>query len=413
MHARPEAIERPALNGVGGFLFGSGLALSTATQLRLPVVPIGIGESLLLVAMLYSLLTSALMHRFRVSPDGRLVAQIWGVLVLGFLAGWLIGLLSGRWSLASGVRNAAAYAFSLVVIFSFLTMPSVRARIRSTMYVMMVVTACGLALLFALSLATGGMGLSSLEPWVGFRFVGWAENPNQIAIAIGAVPFIAHHFRDTAATPMRRLAATLVLVLGLVIGTATLSDALLVGWLAAASGVVLIQILGDRKSVLFSHTVLLKLALLTLLLLFAGAVFFAAIQSSVVSMMSAEGGQAQVRLALWGHGIEVFLDSPLVGFGPGAYSWIRNPNAIMEAHNTFIDLAASAGITGLLPLLLLIGVATRRAFVARDAGLFGCIVYVIMFSSFHFVLRRPLFWFLIFFVLLTAGEPSSNRLAGP
>jgi O-antigen ligase len=208
---------------------------------------------------------------------------------------------------------------------------------------------------------------------------------------------------------MQRMNATLLMGLAIAVGLATVSDALIVGWLAAGSAIVLIWILGTGTGALFSHRVLLKLFLLGLLLLALGVAFFATIQSGFLSMMSAEQGQAQVRIALWQHGIQVFLDSPIVGYGPGSYSWIRYPHARTEAHNTFIDLAASGGLVALVPFLLLMGAAIRRAFRAREAGLFGCIVYLVVFSSFHFMARHPLFWFLIFFVFLTPGQDGQKK----
>lgn len=397
------------ISRVSGVLLGSGLALTTATQLRLAGIPFGVGESLLLGVVAWSFLNMALYGRSRLSGGAFAMLQTWICLICSLAAGWLVGLLAGRWNVLSGPRDAVAYLFSFLVIMSFITLPNLEKRIFLAIKAMIVVASVGLGFLLAISVISSQTSFSVITPWTGIRFVGWAMNPNQIAFLIGSIPFIAYFFLQQANRRSERLAATMILAISVVIGVATLSDALLVGWLVSISGMVLIWVLGTERPALFSFKVLIKISLLSLLIIGVAIIFLSIIQSSVSNMMVEEQGQAHTRFVLWRNGISSFLDSPLVGFGPGSYSWATDPRDLTEAHNTFIDLAASAGILGLAPVLVLIGVAMYRSFRVRDAGLFGCMLYVCVFCSFHFLLRHPIFWFLILFVLLMSRRGKENN----
>ncbi len=78
------------------------------------------------------------------------------------------------------------------------------------------------------------------------------------------------------------------------------------------------------------------------------------------------------RMAHWQAGWEMFLDHPFRGVGPGNYPAVYDQyslpgwrEALGHAHNFYLNMAAEAGVPGLVALLLLMGAAFR----AIGAGL--------------------------------------------
>jgi O-antigen ligase len=128
-----------------------------------------------------------------------------------------------------------------------------------------------------------------------------------------------------------------------------------------------------------------------------------------------EDGTSQARLVLWGYGVDVVQDHPLLGIGYENwvdYCWYFNPHRLEKGvsclvpHNTYVSAAAETGLLGLLFYLLLIitifRVNMRTRANARtskndfiyymahglDAGLVGYMVS----SIFVTVLFYPIFW---------------------
>ena len=72
------------------------------------------------------------------------------------------------------------------------------------------------------------------------------------------------------------------------------------------------------------------------------------------------------RMAHWQAGWEMFRDYPFLGVGPGNYPAVYEDyyippwkEALGHAHNYYLNMAAEAGVPGLLALLLMLGLAFR------------------------------------------------------
>ena len=130
-----------------------------------------------------------------------------------------------------------------------------------------------------------------------------------------------------------------------------------------------------------------------------------------ITDISDEGNQRlYIRYALWKNGWEAIKVSPIFGLGTGAFSGVDDPFRGMEAHNTFIDFGTNTGLLGLMIYLLLILWTAWLAWRRNEYVLFAGIITITLYSTFHFVLRHPLYWFyLILVISICTNEESSPR----
>lgn len=73
------------------------------------------------------------------------------------------------------------------------------------------------------------------------------------------------------------------------------------------------------------------------------------------------------RFRIWSWVIrEVWLEHPFLGVGPQGHMMLTSDRTgISSAHNGLIGVLADTGIVGALPLLIILGICTRRAFLQR------------------------------------------------
>ena len=76
----------------------------------------------------------------------------------------------------------------------------------------------------------------------------------------------------------------------------------------------------------------------------------------------------------------------------------------MEAHSTYVDLAGSTGLIGLCALLCLVIATLMRCVLANKVYLALAVLSLATFSSFHYVLRQPVFWFYLVTILASVSK---------
>lgn len=130
---------------------------------------------------------------------------------------------------------------------------------------------------------------------------------------------------------------------------------------------------------------------------------------------SGEDETSRARLALWGYGMEVIKDNPVLGVGYEnwmLYCGYINPHGVqagikcLDPHNTYIEAAAETGLSGfILYVVLILFIFARNARTRRyvagsnnkfilymahglDAGLIGYLIS----STFVTVLFYPMIW---------------------
>jgi len=101
--------------------------------------------------------------------------------------------------------------------------------------------------------------------------------------------------------------------------------------------------------------------------------------------------KAGVRKTLWIHAFEVWKLSPIVGHGPGAFSYLDSPEDRQEAHNLLLDMLTQTGVVGVILFAALYLWLMVGAFKARDPYSITLLVILMVFSGAHFMLRQPMF----------------------
>lgn len=377
----------------GTWLLSLGLVLSTATQLRRPEIPIGPGEVLLSIWIALGLVRLPARKRLAVGSVQRIFGYFWFVSFVLLGLGWLVSLNIGVWK-PHHVRDLFVYAFVAVLVVGVLLQEQLGTKIRkgSVMVVVVSVVAAGTLLV----IANGTYELGPLQLWYGPRFRGWAENPNQMAMLLLLTPFFLIGQCPMAQRALR-LAFGFLLVVSLGTGYCTRSDALLVAW-AVAFGVLMLLSWFERlrstrrtASVVFTRWVVFPTVAALLAICF-GSEMLGKIWRSLEGMYF-EGLQGSARLSLWINGIAAICASPIVGLGPGSHSGGIGAFQGYESHNTIIDWGTNTGVAGILLLVGLFCWLGYRMLKTRNAVGFAAVLSLVVFSSFHYVLRHPIIWY--------------------
>ena len=125
-------------------LLGTGLALTSATQLRIPHVPIGVGEGLLIIWLTTSVVSIITTRKVISTPLVALVTSFWLLLFFALSLGWLGGIITTRWDSQHGLHNAFAYLFSAVITTLFIIRNQSSERILDVLKILALVSVLGL-----------------------------------------------------------------------------------------------------------------------------------------------------------------------------------------------------------------------------------------------------------------------------
>lgn len=382
-----------------------GVVFAGATQLRSAALPIGPGEALL-ASWIFLVLLLLLTGRLRTSPVSRLLFMYWlaSAALLGF--GTMMAIAMDRVDTSSGggpMHDAVAYA----LLAAFSCSLSLRWQDDSQEYYLTIIR----VVFFTFATCTTimlclGMVVPSIGPvrfwYAGVRFAAWAENPNQLALFALVMPFLGWYLGQRA-RGWRRLAYGLAIVGVVAVGLATKSDGLRVSWLASVGLVCLIawyhRPLSRQGPLLPYISYIIIPALLVVSLVAFGPELLVMFERAATDLY-ADAGQGEIRFTVWLNGLRALAESPLVGWGPGAFSGLHEPFEGFEAHNTLIDWAASTGALGLALHAALWVWCASRALRMGVLPLFGGLVSLMIDSMFGYNLRHPVYWLLLTMVLL-------------
>jgi O-antigen ligase len=376
--------------------------LTSATQLRLAAVPVGPGEVLLAIWLLFVAILLLRGQRIVLGAVFRGLFVYWLVAVLLLSLGTLVAMDQHKSDWSNWMHHGVALTLqALFTCFLAVRLPDRDGDDYYLIAARIAFFACFVSSTALLVAALVAPSLGPIQPWYGYRFRGWAENPNQLALMVLGMPFLGWHLlRET-----QRLGAKVMYglaILGCVwVGLATWSDGLHVAWLGALAviGFVLWCRAFRRSSgPLMYLTHLIVPALILVLGIGLGEQLLARFEAIGQGVYS-EGGQGDTRMAAWENGLRAIGHSPLVGFGPGSYSGLAAPFQGFEAHNTYIDWGMSTGALGVALLVGLLVWSAWRAWRARAFALLAGFGAVFLFSVFAYTLRQPMYWLLVVLTL--------------
>ena len=403
------AVARPAVILEG--LLVAGLLLTSAIKLRLPALPLGPGELLLII---WLALASCRCWSRRNWPggEGQVVpfALFWLTALsatgLGAFVAQIVGIGGEEPAGRDFVALTLDAAFSLVLAGELRRSDPRRLAVRYARWAMLFFG--GLLLVAVVRRRLGPFDL-----WYELvRFTALATNPNQIALFLAPAPFFLLEDRADRPLGSRRPPVLLAVSVIVLVGVATGSDALALSWIAgggAVAGWLWLRAMlhvHERPTTPFLGGLLPPLIFVVSLVLWGELLYDKAEQA--LSSTINEGGQASDRFSLWINGVRAFSYSPVVGWGPGAHSGVNAPFSGMECHNTFVDWLTVSGTLGELALVGLLLWVLAKAVRARTVALSTGVVVLMSFSSFHYVLRQPVFWF---YLVVASSWAASDRPA--
>jgi hypothetical protein len=400
-----------------------GLLFTTATQFRLPGMPVGPGELALLVwiaGMAFRTLGSG--EPFLTRAVSALLA-FWGAFALALSLG-MITAMASREVFEPDLVLHDAMAYGLIAVVSCLcaTTPS---RLRRVSWLLVTGSAVSLSLQYI-----NGMGLvriPGIDPWYWERFRGWSDNPNQLSFLCLMMVLVAWHLADTAATLTARLVAVLLMIPALMAGRMSQSDTFMLAlagalpvWIAAK---LIVWAQNDRPGLSLRGSIaqLLVVSVPILLLCVAPLVLPSAeaAKGFVIGFAKNSGAQAadeaNLRMTLWRQAIERGIESGMLGLGPGPHLEIppaivagrvgegtqptnldhpsQNGTANYEAHNTVLDVFTQGGLLAVTSVVWLLLRAAKCVYRAQSAGLVALVAGAAICMMTGNIVRQPILWF--------------------
>jgi len=394
---------------------------SVATALRFGSLPLGIGEFAVILVFMW-----ALFYRQSLRQLTHPIMLFW----MGFIAiagvAALVSPIVGTASIHTGIAYVYAASFSLMALACI-----ERATKEELISFLRAMGIIPIVLLFVpfMFFLTDSYEIAEffgINSYYSARLSAWSSNPNQLALLLLPIPiwFLAI-CRDSNWQGSRWFRNFMLVWLIFFMGFSVRSDALLLAWIVGLPLLAFIASRWQKKT----NWKLYGTMLLALVLAFGSFKFMidgpgreklvqaeTALINAVNAMLTPEGqvppkrikhssssrsdsllgvgldeNKGGVRKTLWIHATEAWLQSPFIGHGPGAFSYLEDPEKKEEAHNLAFDMLTQVGIAGVLLFAALYLWLLIKAYQARDPYSFAVLVALMLFSGAHFMLRQPVF----------------------
>jgi len=417
---------------IGSALLALGLVLTTASQLRLPGVPLGLGEVCLGLwlglALLHVLTGDSISN-----PRALLrLGTFWICFALGLSVGTCQALLLQKLDADTMLHDTFAYlVVAAVSCFIAATMKADGALRRSQWFL---IAFWNIALVVQIAMGWRLIRLSSVDPWFWERFRGWSENPNQLALYCALLTGLSLHLA-LSAKGFVRLAASFSCLPSLIVGRLTKSDTFLGAMVLCTAVFLVLRVWSwltlpeHRYSLRFVVAMLVVIAIVPLSLSLTPYVVATAddVESLAASMTKDHGGEgtmrtASLRLYLWQNALTLGLESGSLGLGPGPHLWRpkiaddddRPLTRPFEAHNTALDVFTQGGLLGVMAVYGLFAGIFLLVLRAKLDALAVLMVALVFFSMTHFIPRHPIVWFALALSLILGLErvPSPSARIG-
>ena len=412
-----------------------GLLLSTASQLRPDGAPVGPGEICLAVWVLLMLFREMARLGPALTPPLARLLIFW----LTFAVAQCVGTMT---AFAIGDRHDSALfmhdvlAYPLLAAVSCLSVAG--SRLHRVAWLLATLGAAWLALQVALG--WGFVDLGDYDTWEWERFRGLSDNANQLALFCAVIGLLSLHLADAASQLGERIAAVTCMIVAIVVGRLTMSDAFLLVLVAAGPIFVALKLRRwlmsrDRQTLLRSASawiLILALPLVTAYVIPLGISAVAEFEDVIKGMTKGGGGRdteetARLRIDLWNQAMRRGIEAGMLGLGPGPHLEIppsivagrrdstNDPKHVehpdfgfvpnFEAHNTLLDLFIQGGLIAVLSLGWLVATALVVTNRSEWDALTTLLCGLAIFSVFHLIVRHPIFWFAISLCLVAAADP--------
>ncbi len=396
------------LTSVSPGLLSLALVFSVAAQLRLPGLPVGVGEALLLLWLL-STLASTWNWRDP-SLAGVLFLTAVGALLLG--AGYFLMSYPAGLPRPPALHDTLAYAFCAVLAINYARLSDRHEGSLPAALLWAFLFSALLALVLGI-IAKDWSGIDALYDHTRWQHL--SNNPNQFALLVLPLPFLALYLTLRQGAKDRVLMPTIACLVALALGFYSMSDALMLAWIGGGL-VTLLALPNSGPDTQHRGPQARLVAALLIVLMVSGSAWQVRDIAAGIVLGSGSGvrpggdacseaglpksrsesderpSQASVRLCLWRNGLKAIQYAPLTGMGPGPHSGFITPFSGQEAHNTLIDWGTQTGVAGMVALVTVLAWLLWQVARRRQYELTAMLLALYCFAMFHHVLRQPIFW---------------------
>ncbi|WMN16071.1 O-antigen ligase family protein [Pseudomonas piscis] len=383
---------------------------SVATSLRLHKLPIGVSESLIMMLFTWLLIKKKSM----INPKHPIVLFWVSIIIISIIAASL-SKATGAGATHTTIAYIYSTCFSITALAYLQKLSS--EELKSVIKALAIIPTALLLIPFFIFLS-GSSNLSDLfelNTYLPNRFSAWSANPNQLALLLLPIPiwFIASTQQENW-QGIRLVRNLLFIWITFLIGMCIRSDALLLSWSIGLPILLLISFFWSKpiERKIQSLSIVAFVLAFGLFKLMSDGIdreYFPNLANSDSTFgVGFDKEKANVRKTLRDQATHIWLKSPIIGNGPGAFSYLKDPEDRQEAHNLILDLLTQTGITGVSVFTALYIWLLIRAYQSRDPYSLTVLIILMIFSAAHFTLRQPLFSLYIILCSLMTG---SNRLA--
>ncbi|MFS0688850.1 hypothetical protein AB1K89_06370 [Sporosarcina sp. 179-K 8C2 HS] len=380
-------------------LLGIALSFTTFTKVRF-LGPIGIGELLLAFTALLLIFQLAYNQKIYISEKSiKLVSLLYSFILLAFVSN-----LFGVWRGTIGImdfRDAIAFSLPILLIILVVHLPDYQNILTRTALYFYIFSQAYIYCCLLYIVVIRNFFYIDFFYFYSTRFSGLSLNPNQLAFLTLLLPIISLYLVSRKKIPTHL--GILNVVAAVWVGLRIESDALLVTWII--SFFIYSYFMFMKKIKLKKHLrIIINLFALSFLVSMLKVVL--EIIKDVSNSFNEVRNQSDIRYTLWENGIKAFTKSPLIGNGTTSHSGLFSPFEGHESHNTVIDLLSMLGLFGLLIILLLFLWVIINS--RQNVYYLILLLQVFIYSNFHNVMRQPITWFVLFFLLLSNHKQELN-----